>query len=116
MFIFLCDTVNYMENLSRNKKINFGIAIGGIIIVIGCIIGFLFWVFKPFSSSSPALPDEKEPCPSSFACHGFSDPVCGSNGQVYFNECYLKREACTSSGEGLEVACLGECPCKTDSA
>ncbi|XP_063068023.1 tomoregulin-2-like [Engraulis encrasicolus] len=48
-------------------------------------------------------------CICDFKCSGDYVPVCGSNGESYENECYLRREACKLQTE-VRVVADGSCP------
>ncbi|XP_022252834.1 uncharacterized protein LOC111088118 [Limulus polyphemus] len=45
-----------------------------------------------------------DPCPQQ--CLEVYDPTCGSDGRVYFNECYLRKKTC---GEGIRVVDMKQC-------
>lgn len=44
--------------------------------------------------------DSNDGCPSE--CLQFYKPVCGSDGQVYMNECYLKKLTCKRNGKSRQ--------------
>ncbi|KAJ7416182.1 tomoregulin-2-like protein [Willisornis vidua] len=50
-------------------------------------------------------------CVCQFKCNNDYVPVCGSNGDTYQNECYLKQAACKQQSEILLVS---EGSCATD--
>ncbi|XP_023209934.1 four-domain proteases inhibitor-like [Centruroides sculpturatus] len=45
-----------------------------------------------------------DPCPSK--CLDVYKPVCGSNGIVYLNECYLRKHTC---GQDVEMVKISQC-------
>lgn len=51
-------------------------------------------------------------CPREEDCPDVNDPVCGTNGKTFDNECKLKAESCAT---GIEVGVKhkGECGRKT---
>ncbi|GMF52756.1 unnamed protein product [Phytophthora fragariaefolia] len=55
-------------------------------------------------TSTDAVSDDK----CSFGCIDVYEPVCGSNGETYSNECYLRLESCKSDKE-ITQASDGEC-------
>ncbi|UYV68646.1 hypothetical protein LAZ67_6000321 [Cordylochernes scorpioides] len=46
-------------------------------------------------------------CPSS--CQEVYQPVCGSDGRVYVNECFLRQEGCKSRGGQLRAVDMHNC-------
>ena len=42
-------------------------------------------------------------------CNFEYNPVCGSNGQTYSNECVFRATSCETGSNGLTVAYNGEC-------
>ncbi|XP_072025118.1 uncharacterized protein [Amphiura filiformis] len=47
-----------------------------------------------------------------FRCPDAEKTVCGTDGYIYYNECFLCRKACVVPQ--IAKACDGYCPCKKD--
>ncbi|GMF14795.1 unnamed protein product [Phytophthora lilii] len=61
----------------------------------------------PCSSASGSRSTGSEGCDQEFACLDVYTPVCGSDGQTYSNECFLRRAQCANMT--LTMAAEGEC-------
>ncbi|CAG5115864.1 unnamed protein product, partial [Candidula unifasciata] len=51
-------------------------------------------------------PTPRPPCDSNRACNLLYDPVCGSNGVTYGNQCFFEGETC---GTEIRIAHRGRC-------
>ena len=51
-------------------------------------------------------------CPRIDECPDVTDPVCGTNGKTYENECKLKAQSC-ADGKDVNLKHKGDCGKKT---
>ena len=56
---------------------------------------------------SGSLQDCDHGCPKTL------EPVCGSNGETYSNDCLLEVAACENPEQNITVACDKKCPCQS---
>ncbi|XP_063607237.1 turripeptide Ici9.1-like [Penaeus indicus] len=69
-------------------------------------LGLLVGVLTASSVCLADPPNTSSRCPLAF-CSGTYDPVCGSDGRTYLNECVLESTKCLKPG--LKFARPGEC-------